>query len=99
MKGKSVLTYGIWTCGHVALKAENLHCLESSSYDGEMDVWRTEGSKCEFVVFWVYRVWQMWWGMADWGGLDIWNIKVWMIWCQPVEMYVVMAGGEMCMGK
>ena len=28
----------------------------------------------------------MWWGMADWSGLDIWSIKVWMIGCRPVEM-------------
>ena len=33
---QSVLTYGTETW---AMKAENLHSLESRAYDGEMDVW------------------------------------------------------------
>ena len=59
----------------------------------EMDVWTlwsvAEGYKaqCGFVVNLVYRVWRMWWGLADWGGLSIWSIGVWMIGCQPVEMW------------
>ena len=39
------------------------------------------------TVFWVYRVWQMWWGMADWGGLGIWSVEGWMIGYRPVERW------------
>ena len=29
----------------------------------------------------------MWWGMADWGGLGIWSVGVWMIWYRPVDRW------------
>ena len=39
------------------------------------------------TVFWVYRSWPRWWGRVDWGGLDMWNVKVGLIGCRPVEMW------------
>ena len=47
--------------------------------------WRIGNAVWLCTVFWVYRVWWMWWGVADWGGLGIWSIGMWMIGCQPVE--------------
>ena len=37
------------------------------------------------IVFWVFRVGLRWWGMADWDGLGIWNIREEMIGCRPLE--------------
>ena len=28
-----------------------------------------------------------WWGRVDWGGLGMWNVRVGMIGCRPVEMW------------
>ena len=46
------------------------------------------------TVLWVFRACPMWWDLADWGGLDIWNLRVWMIECQPVEVT-----GVRCVGR
>ena len=33
------------------------------------------------------KVLWMWWDVADWGGLSIWSLGVWMIGYQPVERW------------
>ena len=35
----------------------------------------------------VYRAWMRWWGRVNWGGLGMWNVRVGMIGCRPVEMW------------
>ena len=30
---------------------------------------------------------KVWWGGVDWGGLGMWNVRVGMIGCRPVEMW------------
>ena len=49
--------------------------------------WRMESEVWICTVSWLYQVWQMWWGVADWSGLGIWSVGVWMIGCQPVEVW------------
>ena len=46
------------------------------------------------TVFWVYIVWRMWWGVADWGGLGIWSVRVGMIGYRPVERWRWQGRGE-----
>ena len=61
------------------------------AYDGEIDVWSvSEGQKmqCGHVrsVFWEIQ------NVADvtgWDGLDMWNIRVKMIECLPVEVWTL----------
>ena len=67
--------------------------LERAEYDGELDVWSVvllfKDRRCSvdlYSLLGVHRVWLMWWGMADWGGLDTWSVRVWMFECRPVEM-------------
>ena len=44
-----------------------------------------EVRSCTF--FWVFRAWQKWWGMVDWGSLGMLNVRTEMIGCRPVEMW------------
>ena len=46
------------------MKADDLKSLERT--EQMMDVWGV-------------LVLLMWWGVEDWDGLDIWNVKVYMI--------------------
>ena len=38
--------------------------------------WRTEGAVRIYATFLVLIVLLMWWGVEDWDGLDIWNVRV-----------------------
>ena len=49
--------------------------------------WRIGNTVWICTVFWVYRVLMRWWGGVDWGGLGMWNVRVRMIECRPVEMW------------
>ena len=74
-------------CRHVGLKHGQWRLKICSLADGEVDVWSSdEGKKAKwgFVVFWAFRVWLRWWGVADCDGLGIWNVRVG---CRPVEMW------------
>ena len=50
-------------------------------------LWRIGSAVRSFTVFWVFRAWLRWWGMVNWGGLGMWNVRVEMIGCRPVEMW------------
>ena len=47
--------------------------------------WRTEGAVRIYATFLVLIVLLMWRGVEDWDGLDIWNVRVWMIGCLLAE--------------
>ena len=50
-------------------------------------LWRIGSEVRTCTVFWVFRAWQKWWGVVDWGGLGMWNVRVEMIGCWPIEMW------------
>ena len=39
-------------------------------------LWRIGSEVRSCTVFWVFRAWQKWWGMVDWGGLGMWNVVI-----------------------
>ena len=96
MKGKifracvqSLLTYGTETW---AMKAENLHSLERAErvlvrWICVVCLWRIGSEKRSCTVFWVFKAWQKWWGMVDWGSLGMWNVRTEMIGWRPVEIW------------
>ena len=47
--------------------------------------WRIGNAVWICTVFWVFRAWLGWWGGVDWGGLGMWNVRMGMIGCWPVE--------------
>ena len=49
--------------------------------------WRIGSAVWICTGFWVYWAWMRWWGGVDWGGSGMWNVRVGMIGCRPVEMW------------
>ena len=57
-------------------------------WDGRAECrWRIGNAVWICTVYWVYRALMRWWGGVDWDGLGMWNVRVRMIGCRPVEMW------------
>ena len=61
-----------------------------------MCLWKRGSEVWSCNVLWVFRAWLRWWGVVDWDGLGMWNVRVEMIGCQCINVVVA---GVKCAGR
>ena len=84
---QSVLIYGTETW---AMKADDLRSLEGTErmmvrWMYEVSLKDRKRSEDLYATFLILIVLLTRWGVADWDGLDIWSVRVWMIECLLAE--------------
>ena len=62
---------------HRKKRGNMIHLKREKGLHKKLSFQRSELTKLTTVV--------MWWGVEDWDGLDIWNIRVWIIGCLLAE--------------
>ena len=60
-------------------------------------LWRIGSEVRSCTAFWVFRAWQRWWGMVDWGGSGMWNVRLEMTRVSACRNVVV--AGVRCVGR